>query len=93
MQLQVGKTYHAHQPSGELDLGCEVVEFPEVNFTFKVLPKPTEVIAESIDVNGSTKERVKLPKHLAKPEWYWIQKDNGVTCWFNQKYRQITEIR
>ncbi|MGR2935290.1 hypothetical protein ABMY18_05500 [Vibrio vulnificus] len=67
-----------------------MVEFPEVNFTFKVLPKPTEVIAESIDVNGSTKERVKLPKHLAKPEWYAIER-NGKSCFLNSLYYQITE--
>ena len=38
MQLQTGKTYHAHQPAGELELDNETVEFPEVNFTFTVQP-------------------------------------------------------
>ena len=90
MQLQTGKTYHAHQPAGELELDNETVEFPEVNFTFTVQPKPTEVIAESIDSQGKTEETIKLPEHLSKPNWYAIEK-NGVKCFLNSDHYQITE--
>ncbi|EKF9786328.1 hypothetical protein O1C94_000401 [Vibrio cholerae] len=92
MQLQVGKTYQSHRPAETIDLDGEIIQFQGETFTFTVLPKPDEVTAVTVDIHGEERERVKLPRHLQKPEWYWIRKENGVTCWFNQNLRQITEV-
>lgn len=93
MQLQVGKTYQSHRPAETIEMANGgVIKFLGETFTFTVLPKPDEVTAVAVDINGEEREIIKLPRHLQKPEWYWIRKENGVTCWFNQNHRQITEI-
>ncbi|EPA9951425.1 hypothetical protein ACQ9QQ_001204 [Vibrio cholerae] len=106
MQLQVGKTYQSYRPEETIEMEeqtikvfgeiikteSEIVTFPSETFTFTVLPKPDEVTAVAVDIHGEEREIIKLPRHLQKPEWYWIRKENGVTCWFNQNHRQITEV-
>ncbi|EOG9749027.1 hypothetical protein ACLMON_001217 [Vibrio cholerae] len=93
MQLQVGKTYQSDSPAVTIKMANGgIIKFLGETFTFTVLPKPDEVTAVTVDIHGEERERVKLPRHLQKPEWYWIRKENGVTCWFNQNHRQITEV-
>ncbi|EKO3378385.1 hypothetical protein [Vibrio fluvialis] len=93
MKLEIGKKYRAYQPACEIELDDGVVQFSEVEFTFTVLPKPKLVIAESIDIHGLSREVVKLPKHLAKPEWYAIQKANGKCSWFNSNGFELRELK
>ncbi|ENS4992170.1 hypothetical protein ACE1GN_002581 [Vibrio cholerae] len=69
MQLQVGKTYQSHRPAETIDLDGEIIQFQGETFTFTVLPKPDEVTAVTVDIHGEERERVKLPRHLQKPEF------------------------
>ncbi|EKO3565644.1 hypothetical protein P0E95_001988 [Vibrio metschnikovii] len=89
MQLTTGKTYNAHQAAYSFeDIGGETVTFDEVNFSFTVLEKPKTVVAD----DGIKQEMIKIPKHLASKDWYWIHNNAKDTKhWLNVEVYEISE--
>lgn len=88
--LEVGKKYLVIKPAhsfGEID--GELVEFEEKRTEVLVLPKPATVIT----CDGETEVEAPLPAHLAKPDWYAVQKLNSnLRFWLNPAGCQVVEI-
>ncbi|EKO3768549.1 hypothetical protein P0F17_000596 [Vibrio metschnikovii] len=89
MKLKTGKTYNAHQAAYLFeDIRGETVTFDEVNFSFTVLEKPKTVVAD----DGIKQEVIKIPKHLASKDWYWIHNNTKDTKhWLNVEVYEISE--